>query len=113
MKFKKNYFDEMMVVPLSPMPFANIPNVDQRFYATIFGLKYYHDAPPYPILQGIINEVKARQQNPISQNGKLDYLLVTPTDRFFSSRDLKDECQLLFDNQTYQLYEWEDCKENI
>lgn len=113
MRFKKDYFDKMMVVPLSPMPFPDIPNVDQRFYATIFGLRYYHDVSPYPIFQEVINEVKARQQEPISQNGKLDYLLVTPTDRFFSSRDLRNECQPLFDNQTYQLYKWEDCKGTI
>jgi len=112
MQFKSDYFNEMLRVPLSPLPFADIPSQDQRIYATIFGLKYYHDTNPYPIHQKLIESIKEKQEIPISANGRLDYLLITPTDRFYSSRDFKKECDTLFDNGTYQLYLFYNCLNN-
>lgn len=109
MRFKNDYFNEMLRVPLSPLPFADIPSPDQRIYATIFGLKYYHDVTPYPIHQKLIEKIKERQKSPIFLKGRLDYLLVTPTDRFYSSKDLKKGCNALFDNEIYQVYSFDGC----
>lgn len=111
-RFKNDYFNKMLRVPLSPLPFADIPSQDQRIYASIFGLKYYHDAAPYPIHQKLIESIKEKQKIPISLNERLDYLLITPTDRFYSSRDFKNECDALFDNGTYQVYLFDNCSDD-
>lgn len=112
LQFKNDYFNEILRVPLSPLPFADIHSQDQRIYASIFGLKYYHDAAPYPIHQKLIKSIKEKQKIPFFPNGRLDYLLITPTDRFYSSRDFKNECDPLFDNGTYQVYLFNNCLNN-
>ena len=111
MQFKSDYFNEMLRVPLSPLPFEDIPGQDQRIYASIFGLKYYHDVAPYPIHQKLIESINEKQKIPTSSNGRLDYLLITTTDRLFSARNWEANCRTLFSNGVYQVYSFSECEQ--
>jgi len=98
-------------LPLSPLPFEDIPGQDQRIYASIFGLKYYHDVAPYPIHQKLIESINEKQKIPTSSNGRLDYLLITTTDRLFSARNWEANCRTLFSNGVYQVYSFSECEQ--
>lgn len=109
----EQYFDETMPVPLVPISHPELPRFDQKALAVVFGLEYLYDLPPYNRHQELLTNVKERFRNEINPVGRLDYLLITPTDRAFSKREFEIECTKLFDNDIYQVYKFSDCKKKI
>ena len=109
----EKYFDETMPVPLVPVSHPELPRFDQKALAVVFGLQYLYDLPPYNRHLELLVNIKDRFKNKIKPFGRLDYLLITPTDRVFSKRKFETECHKLFDNNVYQVYRFSDCKEQI
>lgn len=106
---RDEFLDNILRLPTSPLPYPGLPNEDQRIYTYIFGLTFSRDQFPYPIHQQLVQNIKNRRREAIDQKGKLDYLLVTPTDRFYSEFDLANKCDPVFDSQVYQLYPFAGC----
>lgn len=104
LKVTDRYFDDVMPVPLIPVSYPDLPVFDQKALAVVFGTYYLFDKPPYQRHQQLLIDVKKRYGQSISQPGKLDYLLVSPTDREFSTNNFLLECEPLFNNSIYQLY---------
>ena len=113
LEVSEKYFDETMPVPLVPVSYPELPRFDQKALAVVFGLQYLYDLPPYNRHLELLVNIKDRFKNKIKPFGRLDYLLITPTDRVFSKRKFETECNKLFDNNVYQVYRFSDCKEQI
>lgn len=107
------YFEETMPVPLVPVSHPELPSFDQKALAVVFGLQYLYDLPPYNRHRELLANIKERFSNEIKPVGRLDYLLITPTDRAFSRREFETECAKLFDNNAYQIYKFSDCNKKI
>ena len=107
----ESYFDDVMPVPLTPINYQDLPRFDQKALAVVFGIEYLFDRPPYYRHQDLLRQVKDKFRQSIPQPGKLDYVLISPTDRQFVNWEPKDNCQPLFNNSTYQLYRFNDCQE--
>lgn len=109
LKVVENYFDDVMPVPLVPINYQHLPRFDQKALAVVFGIEYLFDQPPYYRHQALLKQTKEKYRQIIPQPGRLDYILITPTDRQFANWAPTDNCQPLFSNLAYQLYRFNDC----
>lgn len=103
-----DYLDRTLSIPPEQVPILdNIPAMDQRAVYPLFDVRFLYDREANYVQRLALRE-KAKQMlaDHPQQIGRLDYLLVGPTERFFAGAGYTTCCQLLYGNDKYELYKY-------
>lgn len=106
--FGVKFIDEMMVIPggqEDDNEGLRIAGADG--FSMLFGVKHHFDPPPYLTHQQVVSLAHELLDGEVEQVGRLDYLLVS--NGSFRNFQNFQECQLVFENEVYRLYQWDEC----
>jgi hypothetical protein len=109
-----DFFSRVFLIPGEDYEkISGMSSMDRNAFSVLFGAKHHFDPPPYPAHWQMLKQAEALFAEPVSQTGKLDYLLVSPVDRVFSSERFITKCPLVYENIEYQLYRFSGCSAEI
>ena len=100
------YFDRVLSTPPEGIPLlSGVPEIDQNAFSPLFGIRYLYDREVQYVEHLALRErAKIMITDKLQPIGRLDYILVGPTERAFSNKNFNDCCQLIYENNKYKLY---------